>query len=63
MEFTATATNKITEIVIVMDSETGIESVSSINVNNKAYDLSGRRVQNLQQGGIYIVNGKKVLVK
>lgn len=63
MEFTATATNKITEIVFVLDSATGIESVSSINIDNKAYDLSGRRVQNLQQGGIYIVNGKKVLVK
>jgi hypothetical protein len=27
------------------------------------YDLSGRRLQNTAQPGIYIINGKKHLVK
>jgi hypothetical protein len=27
------------------------------------YDLTGRRVENITAPGIYIVNGKKVLVK
>ena len=27
------------------------------------YDLTGRRVENIANAGIYIVNGKKVIVK
>lgn len=41
---------------------TGIQSIQTVTTtDNKAYDLSGRRVQNLQKNGIYIVNGKKVI--
>ena len=42
---------------------TAIEGVS-IDMNNaKIYDLQGNRIQNVVKGNIYIINGKKVLVK
>lgn len=43
-------------------SDTGIEAVKNETVVKGTYDLSGRRVENPVKG-IYIVNGKKVLVK
>ncbi len=43
---------------------TGISEVKGENGNVKTiYDLTGRRVENVTAPGIYIVNGKKVLVK
>ena len=46
------------------DGTTGVEEVETENGEVKAiYDLTGRRVQETVKGGIYIVNGKKVLVK
>ena len=46
---------------------TGINQVSTANTVNNAniYDLNGRRIQSLgaAQKGIYIVGGKKVIVK
>ncbi len=41
---------------------TGIEGVEAENGVKVIYDLSGRRVQQAQKG-LYIINGKKVLVK
>ena len=41
---------------------TGIDEVSVENRNDVIYDLSGRRVQKATNG-LYIINGKKVLVK
>ena len=41
---------------------TGIESVTSNNSVGGIYDLQGRKVENPEKG-IYIVNGKKILVK
>ncbi len=41
---------------------TGIEGVETENNTQAIFDLSGRRVQKAEKG-IYIVNGKKVLVK
>lgn len=52
-------------LVAVGDVPTGINAATVTpagNQNNVIYDLSGRRVNNAQRG-IYIVNGKKVLVK
>ena len=41
----------------------GIEGVDAEVENDVIYDLSGRRVAEITKAGIYIVNGKKVLVK
>ena len=49
--------------VINFDDVTGISSVEAAKANGQAiYDLQGRRVQNAQKG-IYIIGGRKVLVK
>ena len=46
------------------DGTTGIEEMTTENANVKAiYDLTGRRVEAITAPGIYIVNGKKTLVK
>ena len=50
-------TTSITEIIIDKDG-----NISSAAEDGAYYDLSGRRVEN-PTTGIYIVNGKKVLVK
>ncbi len=42
---------------------TSIESVAVETENTVIYDLTGRRVENIANAGIYIVNGKKVIVK
>lgn len=43
---------------------TGVEDVKVETTGKKViYDLSGRRVNEMAQPGIYIVNGKKVMVK
>ncbi len=55
----------INEIKLRIDRSgtTGIESIEDANIATPVYyDLSGRKVENPTRG-IYIVNGKKVLVK
>lgn len=44
------------------NTTTGIQNVTSNNAATQVYDLQGRRVQSAQKG-LYIINGKKVLVK
>lgn len=44
------------------DETTGINAIENVENNVKMYDLQGRRVA-APQKGLYIVNGKKVLVK
>lgn len=45
------------------DNENSIKSVEAENGNAVIFDLTGRKVNNIATPGIYIVNGKKVLVK
>ena len=46
------------------DDETGIDRIiTARRAEDDAYDLSGRRVGRQPQRGIYIVNGKKVVIK
>lgn len=47
------------------DSETtGIENVNvAVNQNKTIYNLNGQRVSNMSQAGLYIVNGKKVVIR
>ena len=42
---------------------TAIEDVKVENVEQVIYDLTGRKVNAITAKGVYIVNGKKVLVK
>ena len=43
--------------------DTAIDGVDAEAENAEIYDLSGRRVNEIVKGGIYIINGKKTLVK
>ena len=45
------------------EGTTGIENVESAKAVKAIFDLTGRRVEAITAPGIYIVNGKKVLVK
>jgi hypothetical protein len=44
-----------------------VSGINAVTIENRAadviYDLRGRRVQSLDRSGLYIVNGKKVVVK
>ena len=42
---------------------TGIGSISAPTLSGDIYDLLGRKLQTVPQKGMYIQNGKKVLVK
>lgn len=61
--FTATGSVQITEIEVILVSATGIQNVTSeSNASRAIYDLQGRRVQQPTKG-LYIINGKKVILK
>ena len=45
------------------ENTTAVEKVESRNEKVEIYDLTGRKVKNITNAGIYIVNGCKVLVK
>ena len=45
------------------EGTTGIEKVEIRNEKSEIYDLTGRRVETITAPGLYIVGGKKVLVK
>ncbi len=45
------------------EGTTGVEKVEMRNQKSEIYDLTGRRVEAITAPGIYIVGGKKVLVK
>lgn len=47
---------------IVIDGFTGITAVKADLNNAQIYDMQGRKVNNAQKG-VYIVNGKKVVIK
>jgi hypothetical protein len=51
------------EIYLEKEVETGVESVEVAQSAKVIYDLTGRRVDSMEAAGIYIVNGKKVMVK
>ena len=49
--------NKIIDVL-------GIDEISATDgMEQKVYDLAGRRVNNAKKPGVYIVNGKKIMVK
>lgn len=58
-------TGDLTVTVTYKNPQTGIgEATDGINAGKQSiYDLQGRKLQRIARPGIYIVNGKKVLVK
>ncbi len=53
----------LTVSVIYKDESTGIDSIESTEKSSAIYDLSGRRLGGINRPGIYIVGGRKVLVR
>ncbi|MBQ7877840.1 MAG: M60 family metallopeptidase [Bacteroidaceae bacterium] len=53
------------EEVYTSDDETGIEEVigEAAKAEDGVYDIYGRRISEITKPGIYIINGRKVLVK
>ena len=49
-------------ILSAQDEATGLEEADTQSLDNAYYDLLGRKITNPQQGGIYIHNGKKVVI-
>ena len=56
------------QLTIVIDNEDNFTSVNDVKikmneVDGNIYDLTGRKLQNLSKKGLYIQNGRKVVVK
>ena len=63
---TSFISNNAREVKIVFedDNATGISDASGLSGTDKFYDLQGRLVYDGQlKKGLYIVNGKKVVIK
>ncbi len=61
---TPEATPCLLDGTTVMGTATGIDGIDGQQTSNNVYDLQGRRVaNNLSTKGVYIVNGKKVVIK
>ena len=59
-----TSNNLIAECFVIVQDISGIEDVNAGDGNNKTvYTISGQKVTKPVKGGIYIVNGKKVVMK
>ena len=55
--------NKATTVVITKSTGTGINSINAENADNAIYTLQGVKVNGKAAKGLYIKNGKKVVVK
>lgn len=50
--------------IVFSDESTGIDTIEHSPLTiDRYYNLSGQRVDNPKKGGLYIVNGKKVVIK
>ena len=52
-----------TNLRFVMEGTTDIENIETEKADDTIYDLQGRRVDEMREKGIYIINGKKILKK
>ncbi len=61
--FTANATSNINYIIVTLSKQSGIEGVEAGEQTEKViYTIDGRCVQKAEKG-VYVINGKKVVVK
>lgn len=61
--FTANATSNINYIIVTLSKQSGIEGAEAGEQTEKViYTIDGRRVQKAEKG-VYVINGKKVVVK
>ena len=49
--------------VEITNETTGIRDMRAVNISAELYSLSGQRVVGMPQKGIYIRNGKKIIIK
>ena len=54
---------QIIDVILSVTVPEGIENVVTEAAAETIYDLTGRKIETITKAGIYIVNGKKVLVK
>ena len=54
---------QIIDVILRVSDPTAIESVGAESGVKVIYDMQGRRLDEITKPGIYIVNGKKILVK
>lgn len=52
-----------TTLTFIIKSTTSIECINAETEHTAIYDITGRRVSNITKAGIYIRNGKKIIVK
>ena len=53
----------VINLVIYNENQTSIKNINCDNNNITIYDLNGRRIENITNAGIYIINGKTTIVK
>ena len=47
----------------IISDDSSVESIETENAEKTVYDLTGRNVKQITNAGIYIVNGKKIVIK
>ena len=58
------ATGAGSRLIINFDDVTGINAVENAPLTlENCYNLQGQKVENVKKGGLYIINGKKVVIK
>ena len=50
-------------LLMVGDVDTAIDNIATEKANAGIYDMTGRKIEQIVAPGMYIINGKKVLVK
>lgn len=58
-----TNSNEVKYLTLVFNDATGIQRTEVVPATDFMFNLQGVRVQNSTKGGVYIVNGKKVVIK
>lgn len=48
---------------VIEGEQTNINSIEHANANTTIYNIGGQRMKNMLQKGIYITNGKKIIIK